>query len=98
MDLIKNRLPTNCPSCEEALMVKRLRCDACATEVEGRYQLPLLARLPQEDQKFVLKFIRASGSLKEMAKLMKLSYPTVRNRLNDIIHRLSADEDASDES
>lgn len=79
-------------------MVKRLRCDACETEVDGLYQLPSLARLPQEDQEFVLRFIKASGSLKEMAKLMKVSYPTVRNRLNEIIHRLGAGDEAGHES
>jgi hypothetical protein len=98
MDSIKKKLPTNCPSCGEALKVKRLRCEACETEVEGLYQLPALARLPLADQEFVLKFISASGSLKEMAKLMKVSYPTVRNRLNEIIHQLSADEEATHES
>jgi hypothetical protein len=89
------KLPAKCPSCGEALAVKRLSCDACETEVEGLYRLPALARLPQEDQEFVLRFIRASGSLKEMAKLMRVSYPTVRNRLNEIIHRLESEEEAA---
>jgi len=42
-----------------------------------------------EEQKFILDFIKASGSLKIMAQKMKLSYPTVRNRLDDIIARIS---------
>lgn len=35
-------------------------------------------------------FILRSGSLKEMAKLYGVSYPTVRNRLDDLIANLSA--------
>ena len=81
-------LPTACPSCGGKLAVKRLHCEKCATEVEGLYPLPALASLPREDQEFVLDFIKASGSLKEMAALLKVSYPTVRNRLDDIIGRL----------
>ena len=73
-------------------MVNRLRCESCETEVEGLYPLPAVASLPQEDQEFVLRFVRASGSLKEMARLMRVSYPTVRNRLDEIIQRLGTNE------
>ncbi len=82
------KLPTHCPSCEKELVVKRLRCETCETEVEGLYPLPPLSSLTKDDQTFVLQFVRTSGSLKEMAKMMKVSYPTVRNRLNDVIDRL----------
>ncbi len=85
-------LPTHCPSCEERLVVKRLRCESCETEVEGIYPLPPLGSLSREDQLFIHQFIKASGSLKEMAKLTKVSYPTVRNKLNEIIEKLNAVE------
>jgi hypothetical protein len=70
------------------LAVRRLRCDACETEVEGLYALPALAALSVDDQEFILEFIRVSGSLKDMASLLKVSYPTVRNRLDEVIGRL----------
>jgi hypothetical protein len=54
------------------------------------YPLPSLVTLPQEDQEFVLQFVRSSGSLKEMAKILGVSYPTVRNRLDDIIEKLDS--------
>jgi hypothetical protein len=69
-----------------------LRCDRCETEVDGLYVLPALISLPQDDQEFVLQFIKTSGSLKEMASLLKVSYPTVRNRLDEIIERLKESE------
>lgn len=81
-------LPVSCPSCSAHLKVKSLKCEACETEVTGLYDLPLLARLPENDQQFILRFVKNSGSLKEMASEMKLSYPTVRNILNDIIERV----------
>jgi hypothetical protein len=52
----------------------------------------LLARLSTDDEDFVLEFIKASGSLKEMARLLGLSYPTVRNRLDEIIERIKFTE------
>jgi len=81
-------LPTNCPSCNGQLLVKRLACPECATEVEGCYQLPALASLDAEDQRFIIQFVESSGSLKEMARLLGVSYPTVRNRLDEIIARV----------
>jgi len=72
--------------------VKSLKCDVCQTEVSGLYELPALARLSPDDQQFVLQFVKCSGSLKDMAKYMNLSYPTVRNLLDDIIERLKKEE------
>ena len=71
---------------------KKLICEHCQTEVNGSYELPMLALLSPEDQKFILSFVKSSGSLKEMALQMSLSYPTVRNILNDIIERIETRE------
>jgi hypothetical protein len=81
-------LPAICPSCSSQLNVKSLICQRCQTEIQGQYELPLLARLSIDDQGFMLEFIKASGSLKEMARLLGLSYPTVRNRLDEVIERI----------
>ncbi len=86
------RLPISCPSCGGKLSVKHLHCDKCETGVEGLYPLPVLAGLAQEDQEFILEFIKASGSLKEMASKLDVSYPTVRNRLDEIIEKLKQSE------
>ena len=67
-------------------------CEQCRTEIQGEYELPALAKLSPDDQAFMLAFIKASGSLKEMARLLRLSYPTVRNRLDDIIERIKLAE------
>lgn len=85
-------LPCYCPSCQAQLKVKSLRCENCETEVTGNYELPTLALLSVEDQKFILDFVRHSGSLKEMANQLSLSYPTVRNLLNSIIEKIKSYE------
>jgi hypothetical protein len=85
-------LPTKCPACNNQLKVRRLLCQNCETEIEGIFDLPQLAKLPAEDQDFILRFIKSSGSLKEMAKFLKLSYPTVRNRLDEIIEHIKTAE------
>ena len=49
--------------------------------------------LEREDQEFVKQLIIASGSLKQLAKIYQVSYPTVRMRLNTIIQKINFIED-----
>jgi hypothetical protein len=83
------KLPIQCPSCENALSVTQLSCGNCATIVSGNYTLPLLLQISEEEQNFILQFFMTSGSLKEMASQMGNSYPTVRNKLDDIIQKIN---------
>ncbi|QLK65853.1 DUF2089 family protein [Lactiplantibacillus plantarum] len=49
--------------------------------------------LEREDQEFVKQLVIASGSLKQLAKIYQVSYPTVRMRLNTIIQKINFIED-----
>lgn len=91
-------LPAICPACKSQLKVKSLICEQCQTEIQGQYELPPLAKLSPDDQAFILEFIKASGSLKQMAKLLKLSYPTVRNRLDEIIENIKLAEKPNEDN
>ena len=84
----KKILPPVCPACEQLLRVKRLECSECGTAVEGDFELPLLAQLSPEDQRFILNLLKASGSLKELSSQYGVSYPTMRNRLDSLIARV----------
>lgn len=48
-----------------------------------------LDQLEPEDKEFVLRFVQASGSLKEVAQVYGVSYPTLRGRLDQLIERLT---------
>ena len=85
----KKRLPLRCPACDAQLKVSKMVCVQCDTEVSGEFDLPVLTRLNEEEQHFMLEFVKASGSLKDMAKKMGVSYPTVRNYLDDLIEKLN---------
>ncbi|MBM4107269.1 MAG: DUF2089 domain-containing protein [Phycisphaerae bacterium] len=47
-----------------------------------------LARLPREDLDFIVEFVLVSGSLKELARAYRVSYPTIRSRLDRLIERV----------
>ena len=77
-----------CPVCKENLTVTRLHCPACDTAVEGRFALGRFHQLTPEQLAFVELFLRSEGKLTRVQDELKLSYPTVRNRLTDVIRAL----------
>jgi hypothetical protein len=85
-----NGFNSKCPNCSDQLVIKDLSCDSCGLELRGKVQLPRLARLYPEDREFIEMFVLASGSLKEVGTLLNISYPTVRQRLNETIKKLQA--------
>ncbi len=56
-----------------------------------------IANLEEEDLSFIKNFILASGSLKEIASLYEVSYPTVRLRLDRLIQKIRISDQHSDE-
>ncbi len=85
----------NCQNCGGELKINRLSCGDCGLSVAGRIALPRLARLSGADREFVEMFVLAAGSLKEVGRMMGLSYPTVRARLDRIIGRLKELDEGS---
>lgn len=86
------KVPTICPSCESPLHISELVCGKCDTKVSGVFNFPALLALAPQEQKFVLDFIKQSGSLKDMSSKLGLSYPTVRNILDSIIEKINKAE------
>lgn len=48
--------------------------------------------LEDEDLNFIKKFVLASGSLKEVARLYEVTYPTVRLRLDRLIQKIEVND------
>jgi len=47
-----------------------------------------LSHLDDEDHQFIKRFVLSSGSLKELADGYRVSYPTIRLRLDQLIARI----------
>lgn len=74
-----------CPVCNDELSVTRLHCPTCGTMVEGSFSLGRMQRLNQAQLQFIEAFIRCRGSMKDVGLELNMSYPTVNNRLNDVL-------------
>jgi len=74
-----------CPVCGEELRVTRLACPSCQTAIEGNFTLGRLLRLSPDQQAFLEVFVKNRGVIREVERELGISYPTVRNRLDDLI-------------
>ncbi|MCP4634339.1 MAG: DUF2089 domain-containing protein [candidate division Zixibacteria bacterium] len=68
----------------EPVIVERVRLTKSDIVIEGKFELPPLAKLTMEDQIFVAAFVKSHGSIKQMEQTFGVSYPTIKNRLNRI--------------
>lgn len=106
-----NTIPTTCPFCGGEMYVTHLYCRDCDTTVEGRFvasasgpldkeQLGFIerfvARLSAEQLLFVETFVRCEGKMNRMEVELGVSYPTIRNRLNEIVSTLGYEPDADE--
>lgn len=85
-----NPMLSRCPVCKGELMVTRLYCMHCDTTVEGHFhpEVNPFAALKSEQMQFLLTFIRCEGRFNRMEEELNHSYPTLRNRFNEILRSL----------
>jgi hypothetical protein len=81
-------LPSRCPICGGEIIVNRIHCRACETTLEGRFTSGPFSNLTPEQLSFVETFVRCEGKITRMEDEIGLSYPTIRNRLHEVIRAL----------
>jgi hypothetical protein len=76
-----------CPICDRDLIITRLFCDHCGTSISGQFKMTSspFNRLNEEQMDFLLTFIRCEGKFNRMEEELSLSYPTIKNRFNEIL-------------
>jgi len=85
---MKYKAPGKCPVCNEKLHITKLGCPRCSTSIEGVYQPCEFCRMEKEELEFVKVFITCRGSIKDVEKVLGISYPTVRSKLDSVIETL----------
>ena len=79
---------SKCPVCNSKVTITRLKCNSCNTTIENSFELPKIAYLNEEQLYFIEVFIKCRGSIKDVEKELKISYPTVRAKLDEIVASL----------
>jgi hypothetical protein len=81
-------LISQCPVCHEDLTITRLHCRNCETTIDGQFFAGPFSQLTRQQLTFIETFVRCEGKLNRMEAELNLSYPTIRNRLHEVIRAL----------
>jgi len=79
---------STCPVCSSELSIARLQCRGCGTAIEGDFNVGRFGRLSREQLALLESFLRARGNAKELERELKVSYPTVRARIDALVRVL----------
>ena len=80
--------PGKCAVCGGTLHVTRLKCDTCSSELSGSFTPCRFCSLDAQNLAFLEIFIKNRGSIKDIEREMGISYPTVRNNLDNLLTAL----------
>jgi hypothetical protein len=87
-----HRAPRDCPVCSDRLMLTRLGCPSCGTELSGGFAACAYCGLSDDDTELLRVFLTSRGNMKELERHLGVSYPTARQRFADVLARLGLEE------
>ena len=93
---IKHPMPTRCPVTGEPLEVTRLRGPSSGVVIEGNFLPNEFALLDRESLDYLRLFVKVRGNLKEVERMLGVSYPTVRARFEQLLRALGYEAAAED--
>lgn len=80
--------PRDCPVCGDELLLTRLTCEECDTELSGIFQACEFCALGAADRELLRVFLASRGNLKDLQRHLGVSYPTARARFAQLLERL----------
>ena len=87
------KLFNQCPACGSPLVITECKCPACQLQMRGEFQPGQLSNLSDETLTFIKVFLSARGNLTEVERVLGISYPTIRNKLDEINSILNRNND-----
>jgi len=80
---------TRCPGCDQPLSVTELSCPTCDIHIKGHFERGCrFCGLDPEQARILEVFLSCRGVLRDMERVLGLSYPTVRARVDTMLASL----------
>jgi hypothetical protein len=94
-----NKSLEKCPICSHELTITKVYCEQCGTTLSGQFGFTgsRFNKLTEDQMDFLMTFIRCEGKFNRMEEEMKLSYPTLRGRFNEILAAMGFEGNQSNE-
>jgi len=87
--------PRVCPVCGDRLLVTRLSCGNCSTELSGRFESCDFCDLSPDERQMLKVFLASRGNMKDLERHLGVSYPTARARFDGLLAKLGIDRPAA---
>lgn len=78
----------NCPSCSEKMVISELKCPKCDLRIHKDFESCDFCSLPEENYEFLLIFLRTQGRITDMEKVLGVSYPTIKTKIDNLLKSL----------
>ena len=91
-------MPTNCPVTGRPLEVTRLENPDSGVVIAGSFVPNEFALLPADRLEIVRLLVTVPGNLKEVERMLGVSYPTVRLRFESVLRTLGYEAEAAQEN
>ena len=90
------KLFNQCPACGGQLIITECKCPTCQLQMRGEFQSGQLSTLSDDELTFIKVFLSVRGNLTEVERVLGISYPTIRNKLDEINNSLNHTNDATE--
>ncbi len=71
------------------MVISELKCPACDLRVKKDLSLCEFCRLPEDDYEFLKIFLRAQGKITDIEKILGISYPTIKTKIDNLLKKLN---------
>jgi hypothetical protein len=71
------------------MVMSELKCPKCDLRVKKDFESCDFCQLPEMDYEFLLVFLRTQGRITEMEKLLGISYPTIKSKIDSLLRNLN---------
>lgn len=78
------KLFEKCPACGGPIVITECKCPNCQLVMRGEFAPGQFSALSEDQFTFIRAFLRVRGNLSELEKVLGISYPTIRNKLDEI--------------
>lgn len=90
------KLISKCPICGGELSVPVLKCGDCGLELKNDFELSPFDRLSEEQNTFLISFLKNQGNLKSVQSELNLSYPAAKRKMADLLSFLGLGENTNE--
>ena len=77
-----------CPSCNTGMVISELKCPECDLKVKKDLMPCEFCQLSEDDHEFLKIFLRTQGRITDIEKMLGISYPTIKTKIEKLLTAL----------